>query len=225
MSDVEVKICGITDSQSAQVAIDAGADYLGLILDFAQSPRFLKTGSAKALITALRQNNHTLPQLVGVFVDSSMQKIQEAAETLGLAVIQLHSTAMHAHASGLKQSNLSVWKVWQLASPPSLEEAKAIARDTDLILLDTNVQGRAGGGFGQTFSWQWTESLQGLSVDLGIAGGLTPDNVRDCIQQTRAALVDVSSGVESAPGIKSHNKIVRFVQQAKSQQPAFTKEE
>ena len=210
---VRVKICGITRPADAVAAADAGADAIGLV--FAKSPRQVDVGRAQQIIAALP------PWIarVGVFVNSKAGAIARAAEMLGLTEVQLHGDESPAKLKAL--SAIRVIKALRVRDRTFIEE---VVRWSDAgvagILLDAfSPQARGGGG--KRFDWDLVVQAQksgGLdgAPPIILAGGLTVQNVRAAVRTVRPWGVDVSTGVESAPGIKSPELIERFIAAAQS---------
>lgn len=203
-----IKICGITTPNDARMVAEAGADVIGLV--FAESPRRVSVEQAAAIVDALPPH---VPA-VGVFVNEPTASIIRIAEALGLDEVQLHgdeSPRMLGELGGLRVTkSLRVRDASSLDDVPRYADAGASA-----ILLDV-YSDRAAGGTGLQFDWELVaRAAESGAVDrevpLIIAGGLTPTNVAECIKSLRPWGVDVSSGVESAPGVKCANRIARFV--------------
>lgn len=187
-----VKICGMTRDVDIAPAIAAGATHLGMI--FApESPRVVPLEDA----TILRRVIPREITAVGVFKDQSIDEVLRVAQQVGLQWIQLHGGFKASDIRVLHNEGLKV--LW--AAPVSVNgQYDPLPEDADLILLDTAVRGQFGGS-GQVFSW--TETLPPNRPFL-VAGGLAPHNVARAIEAIPSAGIDLSSGVEAAPGIKSH---------------------
>jgi phosphoribosylanthranilate isomerase len=203
-----IKICGITRPADALAAANAGADAIGLV--FAPSPR---------RVTALRAREivRSLPPFVtpvGVFVDSRPAEIRRVAAAVGLCVVQLHGDETPGMVKKLRP--LRVVKAIRVGSAVFAAEAKQFARAGAAgILLDAHAVG-ARGGTGKRIDWSIiAEAAADGSWDADqswiLAGGLTPNSVAQAIRRLHPWGVDVSSGVESRPGIKSARKIAAFV--------------
>jgi phosphoribosylanthranilate isomerase len=206
-----IKICGIRDTATLDAAIKARADFIGFNF-FPLSPRFLTLADAAAL-GAQAEGRITR---VGVFVDATDAAIKEVAQAANFDVIQLHGGEDPARAAHLRgQFGLPVWKVVSVASVNDIARADAYAGAADLILFDAKTPKGAAltGGMGLTFDWTLLAGWKG-SLPWGLAGGLTPNNVAEAVRLTSAPLVDTSSGVESAPGLKDVDKIAAFCKAA-----------
>ena len=202
---IRVKICGLTRVQDAMAAVEAGADALGFNF-FKRSPRCITAATAKAIIAELPP----FIAKVGVFVNASEATIQRLVDSCGLDAIQLHGDEPPKFCARFR---LPVIKAFRIASIENLRELPKF--DTHAWLLDSSVPGQRG-GTGTTADWELVRQAVGLGRPVILAGGLTPANVAKAMRQVRPFAVDVSSGVESAPGIKDHAKIRAFIQRAKS---------
>ncbi|WP_295639872.1 phosphoribosylanthranilate isomerase [Novosphingobium sp.] len=201
-----IKICGIREPAVLDAAVEARADYLGLMF-YAPSPRNVALPDAAALAA----RNAGRAKLVGVFVDATDATIHDAAKAASLDVIQLHGHETPARAAQLRgELGIPVWKVVSVASAKDIARAEAYAGAADMILFDAKTpKGTLPGGMGLVFDWSLLAAWRG-KLAWGLAGGLAPDNVADAARATAAPLVDVSSGVESAPGVKDADKIAAF---------------
>ena len=207
-----IKICGITGAEALDAAIHARADYVGFNF-FPPSPRYLATADAAAL-GARAEGRITR---IGVFVDAADAAIAEAIAATKLDAIQLHGAESPERAGLLKaQFGLPVWKVVSVASPTDVARASAFAGAADFILFDAKTPKGAAltGGMGLSFDWILLAGWKG-ALPWGLAGGLTPANVAEAARLTSAPLVDTSSGVESAPGVKDVDKIAAFCKAAR----------
>ncbi|MGS2720831.1 bifunctional indole-3-glycerol-phosphate synthase TrpC/phosphoribosylanthranilate isomerase TrpF [Paraglaciecola aestuariivivens] len=192
----KVKICGTTTLTGAQQVKDSPASFAGLI--FAQkSKRFVTLEQAKQIMTAVPFN------YVGIFVDAPIEQVIDYAYQLGLASVQLHSKVDQAYIDALREKLPNTCQIWLAKGVqqalPSLNEA-----NVDYFLLDCQV-GKESGGTGQSFNWQLLDEIKDKS-NLILAGGIDPDNVKQAAAQNMAML-DLNSGLESAPGIKQQAKI------------------
>ena len=201
--DIKVKVCGITNAADALAAVEAGADALGFIF-YEKSPRYVVPAVAANIIAELPP----LVTPVGVFVNEGLATVRSIMDTCGLAMAQLHG-----------DENVSYCR--ELARPAM----KALRlRDRGSLLALAEYQGRGGvrgfvldafselsyGGTGQITDWGLAADVA-KSTPILLAGGLTPGNVTEAIRTVRPYGVDVSSGVESAPGKKDRAKMRAFV--------------
>ncbi len=211
MSNPAIKICGVTTPAALDAAIAARADHVGFNF-YPPSPRFLRAADAAQLgPRAARRIGK-----VGVFVDADDAAIAAAIAAAGLDTLQLHGSESPARAAQIgKQFGLPVWKALAVASRDDVARADAYAGAVDLVLFDAKTPKGAAltGGMGLSFDWELVANWQG-QMAWGLAGGLTPDNVAEAARLTGAPLVDTSSGVESAPGVKDVDKIAAFCKAA-----------
>jgi phosphoribosylanthranilate isomerase len=201
-----VKICGLTRQQDVRSAIDAGADYLGFIIE-ANSPRRLSLSDAAALIDGI-----TVPT-VAVTVDPDDALIAQI-KTAGFTHIQLHGSETLHRTAEISNTGLSVIKACPVATTDDIKLATEYSGAADLLLFDAKPpEGTMQrGGHGAAFDWTILKSSP-TPKQYALAGGLKPETVRMAVQQTGAAIVDVSSGVEAAPGIKDARRIEAFMDQ------------
>jgi phosphoribosylanthranilate isomerase len=211
MAGPKIKICGVTTLAAVDAAVAARADYVGFNFH-PPSPRFLASGDAVALAAAAQDRIAK----VGVFVDASDETIAEAVAAGRLDAIQLHGSETPGRTAQLKaRFGLPVWKVLSVAAPGDVEQAEHYRAAADFILFDARTpKGALPGGMGLTFDWSLLAAYRG-ALPWGLAGGLTPNNVVDAIAATKAPLVDTSSGIESAPGVKDVDLIAAFCQAAR----------
>ncbi len=207
-----IKICGIATPDSLEAAIAAQADFAGFVFH-PRSPRHVDLTKAAELGAQASERIRR----VGLFVDTPGKEIAKAANAAGLDVIQLHGSETIGQIASLKaELGLPVWKVVSVATATDLERAVRFAGLADLVLLDARTpEGTLPGGMGLTFDWGLLTTWQAPCA-WGLAGGLTPANVTVAVQRTGAKLVDTSSGVESAPGVKDAKLITAFCAAARS---------
>lgn len=200
-----IKICGLTTLEDAETAAAAGADLLGFLF-YPRSPRALRPEQAAPIVQAVRERFPHV-QCVGVFVGEPLQVVCETVRRCNLHAVQLHGDEPPEMVAGLIARGIPVIKAFRVRDRASLA-AVASYRPT-LVLLDAYVPGRPG-GTGQAFPWRWLRQAT-LPAPLLLAGGLTPENVAEAIRQVRPWGVDVSSGVERAPGRKDPVRVRQFV--------------
>lgn len=200
-----IKICGIDRAEALEAAIAAGASHVGLVF-FPPSPRFLKPAPAAAL--ASQAKGRTIR--VGLFVDPDDATLAEGVGS-GLDAIQLHGEESPARVAEVKgRFGLPVWKVLPIATSGDVVRADAYHGAADFLLFDAKTpKGALPGGMGLRFDWSLLAAYRG-PTPWGLAGGLNPGNVADAVSRTGAPLVDVSSGVERAPGVKDVARIAAF---------------
>ncbi|MDT1063734.1 phosphoribosylanthranilate isomerase [Paracoccus sp. CPCC 101403] len=208
---VSVKICGLNDPQAVDAAIKAGARYLGFVF-FPKSPRHVTPLQAASLVADVPLGIAR----VGLFVNPDDATLESTLATVPLDVIQLHGSETPQRVTEVKAlTGLPVMKAVGVAEPEDLEAVWDYGLVADMLLIDAKAPKDAAlpGGNGLAFDWRILAGRQILKPWL-LAGGLTPDNVAQAIRLTRAQGVDVSSGVESAPGVKDAEKIRNFIARA-----------
>ena len=205
-----VKVCGITRVEDAELAAGLGAWALGFIL-WPQSPRAADPAVAAGIARAVRRR----VELVGVFVNASLDEVAHAADAIGLTHLQLHGDEGPAFCTEAgRRTGCRVIKAVRVSSGADLQALERYR--TDFHLLDASVKGLRGGS-GQ--AWDWELAAQRRSkVPAILSGGLTPDNVADGIAAVRPYAVDVASGVEASPGVKDPAKVEAFLAAARPQE-------
>ena len=201
---LRIKICGITDPSGARAAVDAGADALGFIF-YSPSPRAISLGAAAEIIRSLPP----LLAKVGVFVDASEDFVRQAIDECGLDTLQFHGNESPEFC---RQFALKSIKAFRVRGPESLRDLPKHADSA--WLLDSFVPDKFG-GTGAGFDWELAREAKTLGGHIILAGGLSPENVAEAVGKVRPFAVDVSSGVEDAPGKKNHGKVRSFVLEAR----------
>ncbi|MEM9495795.1 MAG: phosphoribosylanthranilate isomerase [Pseudomonadota bacterium] len=221
MSAIDVKICGLRDLETATCAARAGARYLGFVF-FRKSPRYVTAEAAAEIVLELKQasfeDGFALPEMVGLFVDAGEKEIAEAASFL--THLQFHGNESPERCVELgAEFGVDVIKALAVSDAGSFSAAEDYQEAADLLLFDAKpgVGATRPGGHGVAFDWSLLKHYEGALPFL-LAGGLTPDNVTDALGAAKALPgfqgVDVSSGVEAAPGKKDPAKIDAFVKAA-----------
>lgn len=201
-----IKICGLRDERSIDAAIDAGATHVGLV-HYEKSPRHLPLDRA----AALRRHAAGRVKTVLLLVNATPLVTGHALDAVQPDVIQFHGTETPQWTRLIRDRGLlAVWKAFGVEGPGSLTDAVAYDGCVDMMLYDAPARALPGGN-GAAFDWRLLAHHQ-HRIAWGLAGGLSPDNVADAIRATGASLVDTSSGVESAPGVKCVDKIAAFCQ-------------
>jgi phosphoribosylanthranilate isomerase len=200
---MRVKICGITNVHDALAAADCGADAVGFVL-YPTSPRYIDVKTVKNIIAQLPPFVTT----VGVFADTEERQIRSTVEACGLDVIQLQGDEP---ADLCRRLGGRVIKAIRIRDKFSLN--RMIPYKVRAFVLDTYREGQLG-GTGETFDWSLAVEAKKFGKII-LAGGLTPENIRQAIEQVRPYGVDVSSGVEERLGKKDHLKLKRFIETAK----------
>lgn len=199
----KVKICGITNADDAAAAVAAGADALGFNF-YRKSPRYIEPVLAKHIVASLPP--FVMP--VGVFVNEDVSAVRSIMDASGLAMAQLHGDESAAYCEQLARPVIKALRLKDRGSFLTLAEFQGRA-GVRAFILDTFSES-AYGGTGQVTDWVLA-SEAAKSTTILLAGGLTPANVGEAILAVRPYAVDVSSGVESAPGKKDHIKIRAFL--------------
>jgi phosphoribosylanthranilate isomerase len=198
-----VKVCGITRLEDAELAVELGAWALGFIL-WPQSPRAADPAVAAGIAAALRRR----AELVGVFVNATLDEIAHAADELHLSHLQLHGDEGPAFcAEAGRRTGAKVIKAVRVASAADFQDLERY--HTDFHLLDTDARGLRG-GTGETWDWALAARRR-RKVPAILSGGLTPGNVAAGIETVDPYAVDVSSGVEASPGVKDPAKLAAFM--------------
>lgn len=202
---VRIKICGITQVQDAVVAQRLGADAIGLVF-YAKSPRYL---SDLALARQIAEAAGPFVTCVGLFVDPTAQWVQQVVSEVPVHLLQFHGDEANEFCSSFTRPFIKA-----LRMKPGLDVHACMQQfpAAQGFLLDTYKHG-VPGGTGESFDWGLAPRSSPKSWVL--AGGLTPDTVAQALAQTDPYGVDVSGGVESAPGIKCPEKIKRFIEQVR----------
>ncbi|OXB95507.1 MULTISPECIES: phosphoribosylanthranilate isomerase [Bacillus] len=200
---MKVKICGITDMETAKRACEYGADALGFV--FAESKRKITPKRAEEIIQELPPN----VLKIGVFVNESVEVIQKIADECGLTHVQLHGDEDNYQ---IRRLNIPSIKSLGVTSESDMKNAQGY--ETDYILFDSPKE-KFHGGNGKTFSWELLGYMpKELREKTILAGGLNALNIEEAIQTVRPYMVDVSSGVETE-GKKDVEKIKQFIKKAK----------
>lgn len=198
-----IKVCGVTSEEVARVALDAGADHLGLVL--CPSPRRVTLERASRLVRAVPAS------WVGVFADAPLEQMARVARELGLAAVQLHGRESPEQCLAVRErTGVPVWK----AIPADGGREGAYEAAVDALLLDPGP-----GGSGRTLDWDVVGARFPRSrrvVPLLLAGGLSPENVARAIREAEPDGVDASSRLELAPGLKDPGLVSAFVQEARA---------
>jgi phosphoribosylanthranilate isomerase len=199
---MRIKICGITNLEDALLAVELGADALGFV--FAPSSRQVTPDQAAAIIRELPPFVTT----VGLVVDQDPLPILERCP---VDVVQFHGSETPEQVARLGRRAVKAFRV------RAVEDLEALAqyRTVSAFLLDAYVPGLAG-GTGRQFPWQLAVEAHRFGKPVIVAGGLTPENVGHCIATTAPHAVDVSSGVEAAPGRKDPEKLRTFIEGARA---------
>jgi len=205
---IQAKICGLSTPESVDAAVANGAAWLGFVF-FPKSPRSLPPERAASLIA------HA-PDGVGkaaVLVDPDDSLIAQVIDA-GVTAIQLHGDESPERVAALRRHGIELWKAIPVRTRADLDAARAYRGAADRVLYDAKTpKGTLPGGMGLRFDWTLLDGF-GHPLDWALSGGLDADNLAEATRITGTRLVDVSSGVESAPGVKDVDKIAAFLQAA-----------
>jgi phosphoribosylanthranilate isomerase len=210
-----VKICGLSTPETLDAALDAGADMVGFVF-FPPSPRHLAFETARVLAGRVRGR----AQKVALTVDAEEKFLQSVVEALRPDMLQLHGVESTDRVESLRSTfGLPVMKAVPIAVKDDLARIATYAAVADRLLFDARAPRDATrpGGLGNTFDWRLLEDVK-LRVPFMLSGGLDADNVGEALCITRASGIDVSSGVERAPGLKDPDKIRAFIRAARMAQ-------
>ena len=205
---VQIKICGLSTPETIDAAVDAGATHVGLV-HFEPSARHVSLEDAAKLRARVPAN----VKVVLLLVNQQPDATAKALAAVKPDVVQFHGRETPEWTGMVREkTQLKVWKALGLKDAGTLERSAAYVGKVDRLLFDAPAKALPGGN-GTTFDWNLLAGHKHL-VDWGIAGGLTPDNVAEAIRATGAPLVDASSGLESAPGVKDVDLIRAFCKAA-----------
>jgi len=206
---VLAKICGLSTPEAVDAAVRAGASHVGFVF-FPKSPRNVSAEQADAL--ARRVPDHV--RKVGLFVDADVEFLASTIARVSLNIIQLHGSESPAQAAALHaRYGMEVWKAIAVRTRADLMAGRDFREAAQRLLYDAKPPPGSDlpGGNGLRFDWKLLEGYD-HPAPFVLSGGLDPANVREAIGITGARMVDVSSGVERAPGVKDVDKIAAFLQ-------------
>lgn len=209
----EAKICGIRTREALTAALDGGADYVGFVF-FAPSPRHLDIATARSLADEARGK----ARIVALTVDADDAALDEIASAIAPDFFQLHGGETTERVADVKAKfGRKIIKAVPVRTSEDASAAQTYTKVADLILFDAKAPSGATrpGGHGRTFDWSVLAAIS-REIPFMLSGGLTPDNVEEAMRATRPQAVDVSSGVETSPGVKDVELIRRFLQAVKT---------
>lgn len=204
---VRVKICGITSTEDAALAVDAGADAIGLVF-YPDSPRHVDIETAAAIASSVGP----FVTVVGLFVNAEAEFIERVLDSVGLHVLQFHGGESEDFCKSFRRPYL---KALRMKADIDIEAEMNRYPGAAGILLDAYRKG-VPGGTGETFDWQ---RIPPANKHIVLAGGLKPSNIIEAVSLNNVYAVDVSGGVESEPGKKDHQKLTTFIRRAKTARP------
>lgn len=204
---VQAKICGLSTPATLEAAVAGGASHVGLVF-YPPSPRHLRFDKAEGLASRIPQRVGR----VGVFVDPDDAMLNAAVRSAGLTAVQLHKVSPERAAAIAARFALPLWIAVPVRTHADLNDSQAWRGLADRIIYDAKTpEGALPGGMGLRFDWTLLDGFD-HPAPWALSGGLAPDNLAEAVRTTGARMVDVSSGVESAPGVKDVDKIARFLQ-------------
>ena len=212
MRGAKVKVCGMTNLRDAEHAVSLGAWAIGLI-HHPESPRYVESAVAEEIGAALKRSR---VEIAGVFVNSSLEEVVDAADRENLTLLQFHGEEGPQFCTeAARRTGAKVMKAMRVTSAADVQAAETFR--TDFHLFDAYFHGLHG-GTGKSFDWGLVAKRRS-TVPMVLAGGLTPENVAEAIKLVRPFGVDVVSGVEAEPGVKDHAKVEAFLAAAGVEKP------
>ncbi len=200
----KVKICGLTSLHDARYVSGAQAHYIGFNF-FDGSPRYIEPAKAGAIINWIEG-----PECVGIFVNQPLDDVNMIARQTGVDLVQLHGSESPEYCALVEKPVIKAIHISDETTPGSLSEViKSYHSKVDYLLFDTKIEGKWG-GTGQSFDWEILQNLSG-DIPFFLSGGLNTENIQAACRAVHPYAVDISSGLESEPGIKSFDKIERFM--------------
>ena len=212
---LQIKVCGLTDPEQARACAEAGADAIGFVF-YPRSPRHLSLEKARSVRAALPAG----VAAIGVFVDAPEAEILEAVRQVGLDAVQLHGRETPELVARLSAAGVRV--VMTLRTAGSLAADAGRFSQAPAFLVECAPAGELPGGNGQAWDWTGARVLASGSTPFALAGGLNPGNVVAAILAAQPSAVDVSSGVEAAPGVKDLEKVRQFIQAVRRTVPSWS---
>jgi phosphoribosylanthranilate isomerase len=202
---MRVKICGITQPQQGKAIADFGATALGFIC-VSTSPRYVTANQIRAVVEQLENQIDS----IGVFANTSITGISQTVADAGLTGVQLHGDESPEFCRQLREHlpKVEIIKALRIRAAADLDKATVYSLSVDTLLLDAYHPQQLG-GTGKTLDWKMLQQFQ-PSCPWFLAGGLTPDNILEALSQVSPSGIDLSSGVESAPGDKDLNKVAKL---------------
>ncbi len=206
---IDIKICGLSTPETLAAAVEAGATHVGLV-HFEPSPRHVTIDEAYRLRALVPEGVRTVMLLVNADVATTSRAI----DAIRPDVVQFHGTETPEWIALVREkTGVEAWKAWGVESAEVLEKARKYEGSVDRMLYDAPAKSLPGGN-GVAFRWDLLSGFE-HRIPWGLAGGLTPENVAQAITETGASLVDASSGLESAPGVKDVDRIAAFCKAAR----------
>lgn len=200
----KVKICGLTNLEDARFASGALVDYLGFIF-YKGSPRYVEPAKAGAIINWLEG-----PLKVGVFVNQSLDEVNDTAKQTGIDLVQLHGNESPDYCKLIDKPIIKVIHIEENDTIESVNNRiKEYSNEVDYFMFDNKI-GDQWGGTGQAFDWNVIKDLN-LDLPFFLSGGLNSDNIQEAIETIKPFVVDLSSSLEEEPGLKDFAKVEDFM--------------
>lgn len=199
---IRVKICGITSIEDAKHICNAGANAIGLVF-YDKSPRHVSITQAKKIYDSLPP----FVTSVGLFLDAPSEFVHSVLATVPLDLLQFHGSETAQYCESFNRPYIKAVGMKDMKNTQDFTNYIGQFTEAKGFLIDSHAKGKAG-GTGETFDW--SNIPQNIDKPIILAGGLNPDNISDAIQQTSVYAFDLSSGVESHPGIKDKQKIMQL---------------
>ena len=219
--DIRVKICGLTTPETLRAAVDAGADLVGLVA-YPRSPRAVAPRQAAALLEEAGMGGGARPvKVVAVTVNPDARPLRNIAGGMAPDFIQLHGSETPERAGQVRAiTGAGIIKCIPVSGPADLEVAAAWSEAADHLMFDARTPEGSSlpGGLGMSFDWTMLKGRT-FARPWFLAGGLNPDNVAQALTASGAPMLDVSSGVESAPGVKEPALIAAFLEAVRATSP------
>ncbi len=203
-----LKICGISDPETALFCAAQGAGAIGVVF-FSKSPRNVSAERATEILAPLPENIAK----VGVFVNMPIEKLLQTAETAGLTTVQMHGSESNEDIELALQAGYRVIKVLKTTGEQLLNDAQNLPHGTG-VMIELS-KGSLPGGNGSVWDWETASILAGKR-SFALAGGLTAENIKEASVASGATALDLSSAVENAPGVKDRNKIIELISVAEN---------
>lgn len=207
-----VKICGITSLEDAKMAVAAGADALGFLVDIKGAKNSIGSATASAIISQLPP----FVSSVAVTTETDAKAILRIIKNARANTIQLQGKVTPDTVRAIKVFFVKVYVAIHVTDESAIEEAKKFEDSADAIILDSTDKTGALGGTGKTHNWEISRRIvESVSIPVILAGGLNPENVAEAIRKVRPYAVDVQSGVSNPDGTKNTEKVKLFIEKAK----------
>ncbi len=206
-----IKFCGMRDNGTIARAVDLGVNYLGFVVDYPKSPRSISADDFFNKIKWLRKNHDGNYKVVAVTVDLPIHRLEAIINSGAADVVQLHGNE-HISICRLVREEIETWKALNANSPISEAELKTLGNSVDKILLDSgSATEKAKNTSGAFDSEEVYNKATKLGIDIVLSGGLDANNIQQYLKKYNPAVIDVSRGIESEPGVKSKQKMMELM--------------